>query len=77
LIAFIGACGVHKKKGGTDLVINGIPFGDDHSIDATSLTHTPHARKVTQGTVEFGQLIDRLIADKGLADEEDSVRIIH
>jgi hypothetical protein len=60
----------------TDLVIDGIPFGHKHSIDAATLTHTADTRKIAQGTVELGKLINGFISDKGLADKENFVGII-
>jgi hypothetical protein len=54
---------MYRAQERTDLVVNGIPFGHKHSIDASSLTHTPDPGKITQGTVELGQLVNSFIPD--------------
>ena len=60
---YVGVCVMYRAQERTDLVVNGIPFGHKHSIDASSLTHTPDPGKITQGTVELGQLVNSFIPD--------------
>jgi hypothetical protein len=68
---------MRSRQEKTSLVVNSVPFGHEHSINPTTFTHSPSSRKIAQGTVEFGQLINGFISDKGFADEENLVRIIH
>ena len=73
---YVGVCTMCSDQETTDLVIDGVPFGHKHSIDAPTLTHTPDTRKIPQGTVKLGQLINSFISHKGLANKENFVRII-
>jgi len=60
----------------TDFVVDSVPFSYNHSINASALTHSAGTRKIAQGTVELGQLINSFISDKGFADKQDLVWII-
>jgi hypothetical protein len=51
---YVGVCIMYSDQETTYLVIDGIPFGYKHSIDAPTLTHAPDTGKIAQGTVELG-----------------------
>ena len=58
---------------------NRVKFRQDDPVD-TSLPLCPsdtRARKVLECPVEFGQLVNSLIADQGLADENDLIGIVY
>jgi len=55
---------------------DGIKLGEDNSVYATFALRSSGAGKVFQGSVEFGQLIDGLIADQGFADKYNLVRVV-
>jgi hypothetical protein len=74
---YISVCGRRNRQEKTGLIINSVPFGHQHSINPTSFTYTPSTGKVAQGTVEFGQLINGFISDKGFTNKENLIRIIH
>jgi hypothetical protein len=58
------------------LVINRIPLGHQHTVNSTPLTRPRRRRKVTQGAIEFGELVDSLVANERFSHENDPVRII-
>ena len=56
----------------THLVVDGVPLGNQHAVNAPALARGG-ARKVTQRTVEFGQLVNGFITYQGFSDEKDLV----
>lgn len=56
------------------LIVNRIPLGDQHAINATTLTR--RSGKVLQRAVEFGKLIDGFITHESFADKDDLIRIV-
>jgi len=69
------SCDVGHGKRSTDLVVDGVPLGNQHAVNATALARRG-AREITQCTVEFGQLIDGFVTYQGFSDEEDLVWVV-
>jgi hypothetical protein len=66
---------------GTHLVVYRIKLGQDHPINPPrhSLPTSParcRSGEVTEGTVEFGELVDGFVTDEGFANEDDFVGLV-
>lgn len=55
---------------------NRVKLGQDDTVDAPLAVRSAGAGKVLERPVELGQLVDSLVADQGLPDEDDLVRIV-
>lgn len=70
---------MHAESRGvaTDLIVHGVPLGDQHTINASTLARaTRCGREVLQRTVEFRKLVDGLVTHKRFTDKDDLVWII-
>lgn len=65
---------VHHVERSSHLLVDRVELGHDDAIDDARVLIL-HC-KVNQRLIEFGQLIDRVVADKGLSNEEDCVRLV-
>lgn len=68
---------VETKHKNADLVVHGVPLGDEHAINASALPHTPgRGREVFQCTIKLGELVDSFVTNERLPDKYNFVRVI-
>ncbi len=68
-------CENKKARSKAHLVVDGVPLGDEHTIDTTLLA-ARRSGEVTQRAIEFRELVDRLVSDQSFADKDDLIRVV-
>jgi len=64
---------VGHGKGSANLVVNRVKLGQDNAVD---LSRICEIRKVLEGSIEFNQLVNAVVAYEGLANKHDLVGVI-
>ena len=59
----------------THLVVDGVPLGDYHAVNATALARRC-TREITHCAVELGQLVDSFVTHQGFSDKENFVWVV-
>jgi hypothetical protein len=61
---------------GSDLVIDSVPFGDEHTVDTTAFAGSASRREVLESTIELDKLVDSFVSDEGFPNEDDLIRVV-
>ena len=69
------SCGVDHVEGGAHLLIDSVKFGKDNTVDCARVRVGDGI--VNQGLIELCELINRIIANEGLSNEEDNIRVVN